>query len=334
MNEIEAPIRAAIERNRLYQDFTLASIGCTGNNRVCRVTTPQKTFLAKYYFQHPDDPRDRFASEHAFYNFIWGSGIRRTPEPLQWLPQDHLALFEFIDGKKPQAFRPEFLREALDFFHEINRHRHAACAATLPDASESCFSVAEHLNRVDFRIGKLEKIQPATDVDAQALDFVRENLAFQWRVFTSELKKQLKQEQMTLALGRNECCLSPSDFGFHNTLFGDDGRLRFIDFEYAGWDDPAKTVCDFFCQPAVPVGRKHLDDFCAEISAGLSLPGLPERVALLLPVYQIKWCCIMLNEFLPADSRRRAFSNPQDNALERKRNQLAKAIHSLQEVQV
>ena len=35
-------------------------------------------------------------------------------------------------------------------------------------------------------------------------------------------------------------------------LAGRDGRLWFIDFEYAGWDDPAKTVCDFFCQPGLP----------------------------------------------------------------------------------
>jgi tyrosyl-tRNA synthetase len=27
---------------------------------------------------------------------------------------------------------------------------------------------------------------------------------------------------------------------------------RFLDFEYAGWDGPAKLVCDFFCQPALP----------------------------------------------------------------------------------
>ena len=33
----------------------------------------------------------------------------------------------------------------------------------------------------------------------------------------------------------------------------------FIDFEYAGWDDPSKLICDFFCQPAVKAtcGRPH-----------------------------------------------------------------------------
>jgi thiamine kinase-like enzyme len=40
--------------------------------------------------------------------------------------------------------------------------------------------------------------------------------------------------------------LSPSDFGFHNIIVISDWMLKFIHFEYAGWDDPAKMVCDFF----------------------------------------------------------------------------------------
>ena len=47
-------------------------------------------------------------------------------------------------------------------------------------------------------------------------------------------------------------CLSPSDFGFHNALLrgrpGVPGARDwvFLDFEYFGWDDPAKTV-PIFC---------------------------------------------------------------------------------------
>ena len=38
---------------------------------------------------------------------------------------------------------------------------------------------------------------------------------------------------------------SPSDFGFHNILC-EDGRLNFVDFEYAGIDDLAKSARRFF----------------------------------------------------------------------------------------
>ena len=56
-------------------------------------------------------------------------------------------------------------------------------------------------------------------------------------------------------------CLSPSDFGFHNSILDDNGRYYFLDFEYSGWDDPAKMVSDFFLQPAVSVSFEYFDDF-------------------------------------------------------------------------
>ena len=69
-----------------------------------------------------------------------------------------------------------------------------------------------------------------------------------------------------------ERCLSPSDFGFHNAILANDGRLRFIDFEYAGWDDPSKLICDFFCQPAVPAPPQAFDRFATAIAAELPTP--------------------------------------------------------------
>src|SRR5258708_29751946 len=41
-------------------------------------------------------------------------------------------------------------------------------------------------------------------------------------------------------------------FGFHNALLRPSQELCFLDFEYAGHDDPAKMVGDFFSQPAIP----------------------------------------------------------------------------------
>ena len=47
-------------------------------------------------------------------------------------------------------------------------------------------------------------------------------------------------------------CISPSDFGFHNAIKTLDG-VKFIDFEFAGWDDPCKALIDFMLQPKVPI---------------------------------------------------------------------------------
>ena len=106
-------------------------------------------------------------------------------------------------------------------------------------------------------------------------------------------------------------CISPSDFGFHNAIRESNQIIRFIDFEYAGWDDPAKLVGDFFSQVAVPVPDKYFTDFVESIAHNFhDFQSFKVRAKLLLPIYQIKWCCIVLNIFLPTHLNRRLFSNP------------------------
>ncbi len=126
-------------------------------------------------------------------------------------------------------------------------------------------------------------------------------------------------------LTQEERCLSPSDFGFHNSLLQADGTLRFFDFEYAGWDDPAKMICDFFCQPDLPVPESAFESFCSCTTGNFSLPEkITRRAKNLLPFYRIKWCCILLNEFLPHNALRRRFALTSISEQERKEQQLRK----------
>jgi hypothetical protein len=45
----------------------------------------------------------------------------------------------------------------------------------------------------------------------------------------------------------------------------------------------------------------------------------------LLPVYRIKWCCILLNEFLEEGARRRRFAGDERTVQSLRREQLQKA---------
>ena len=54
--------------------------------------------------------------------------------------------------------------------------------------------------------------------------------------------------------------LSPSDFGFHNIL-SHHNNLYYIDFEYAGWDDPYKLIADFILNPDYKIPIKYQNIF-------------------------------------------------------------------------
>lgn len=302
------------------------------NNRSFRVEAGSRRAFLKAYFQHPADPRDRLDAEYRFCRLLWECGVRCVPQPLACDPGEGLGLYEFVEGRHlaPGEVDADAVEQALAFYAAVNRHRGLPDAARLAFASEAPFSIAGHLQRVGRRIAALERIDPAGPVGADALRFAREELRLAWDAVAAAARNAGVPMDEQLPLG--DRCLSPSDFGFHNALLADDGRLRFIDFEYAGWDDPAKLICDFFCQPAVPVPMEHFARFAESVAAPLWHPErCLQRTRLLLPVYRLKWCCILLNDFLPVGDERRRFAGAADAG--RRAAQLAKAREMLARVE-
>ena len=322
-----------LTRHGLTGELTFEPIGGGGNNRVYRVSGGDRVLMLKQYFQHAQDPRDRFGAERGFYDFVVRAGIDRTPQPLGWDEERRLGLLGHVAGRKLLADEvgAGHVKQALEFILELNRHWHEVPSATLPAASEACFSVGQHLDCVGQRVLRLDGIQVESAVDEAARRFVQAKLRSVWERLLRNVRSATHGPAVELT--RDETCPSPSDFGFHNALLEPTGRLRFFDFEYAGADDPAKLACDFFSQPQLPVPAAYWASFLATLA---EQPGWGDaflaRAGLLLPVYRLKWCCIMLNEFLPNEQARRQFARPEALLAERKEAQLAKAQQALERV--
>lgn len=308
-------------------DFRLTPIAGGANNRVYRLDLPDRKLLLKSYFRHPDDPRDRLGHEFAFLSFAWERGLRCIAQPLAADQANNLGLYSWIEGRRLRAEELEatHVRAAVEFVRALNREREHPSAAGLPIGSEACFSLRQHLDCVGRRVAALQTISPAGDVDREALQFVTRELEPLWKRLSARVLTDARAVGLPIdeAIAAADRVLSPSDFGFHNALQSASGEVRFLDFEYAGWDDPAKLLCDFFCQVQVPVDRTYFEGFVEVFSSILSRPDvLRDRVRALLPIYQVKWCCIVLNDFLPASGRRRRFSLSAEDVTQRKLQQL------------
>jgi hypothetical protein len=314
-------------------DFSLRPLPGGANNRVFRVERDGCPLLLKAYFQDPEDRRDRLGAEYSFCAFAWESGLRGLPQPLARDPGHRLGLYEFIEGRKllPHEVDEAMISQAVTFLTEVNRHRHLPAAQALPTASEAYFTLAGHLECIERRLHVLRDISSASEIDREAAAFVRDELVPAWRGVRDRVERRARALGIDpdMELPQADRRLSPSDFGFHNAIRTEGGCLRFIDFEYAGWDDLAKTVSDFFCQVAVPVPAGYLAGVVDTLAAGLSEPlRFRERVALLLPVYLVKWGCIVLNEFVRVGGNRRRFAGGAPEA--KKVTQLEKARRILQ----
>jgi len=310
----------------------IRSVSGGANNRVWEVKTLQGKYLLKQYFRSPEDSRDRFASEKAFYTHAQNKAPGKVPQVQAWDPEGEAGLFFWVEGRK--LTQPEVtgarVQEALEFFAALNRAPHPA-PSDLPAAAEAAWTVCEHLDLVNRRIGRLQQISDGDSEAEEARHFVREEVMPAWeRIFKTASRDWPEKGRGT---HRATACVSPSDFGFHNSLLGGDDRLRFFDFEYAGWDDPAKMAADFFCQPRIPAPASEFPRIAARLAELFPQDAeVAERATSLWPVYRMKWICIMLNEFLPAGKTRRGFSLGEEAQVALRRQRLEAVRGSLEKL--
>lgn len=298
------------------------------NSDVQRLVSDSGQWILKVYFQHLTDRRNRLGTEFQFLSFCHLNGITNVPTPLGMDLSAQCALYTLLPGARPTSLGTAHISQAVRFIAAINGLRELPDAIALPLASDACLSWEAHLELTASRIARLVAVVPAAPIEQAAKTFVCETLVPLWQAMDAEVRSQWVPAQLEVKLPRAERILSPSDFGFHNTI-EHEGELSFVDFEYAGWDDPAKLICDFICQPELPVNAAQGAQFREEILSELDDDGrIAERVSRLLPFHRIKWCCILLNEFRVEDRERRLHAGVDGTALLEK--QLAKARNYFQ----
>lgn len=323
-----------LDRNGFSGEYSVKLLKGGKNNLVYKVDCDARSVVLKEYFRHSGDPRDRGGTEHRFSLFAWNCGLRTIPQVLAYESASGLALYEFVDGSsvEPSQVDSEFVDQCLEFLLHLNKCKNSLKAPELHNASEACFSIAEHLNCVEARVEKLREAASESWQPEAVSELILERLVPSWEAAIAEVYTSCQQLDLNpeLIVDPEDRFISPSDFGFHNALVRKDATLCFYDFEYAGWDDCAKIICDFFLQPSVPVPMKYFDHFVQVLLAEFQNSSLhANRAAVLLPVYRIKWCCIVLNDFLPVGRERRLFSLGESEKGRRIQNQLKLASRYL-----
>ncbi|GIL00699.1 MAG: aminoglycoside phosphotransferase [Alphaproteobacteria bacterium] len=300
------------------------------NNRVWRVRLADGgDAILKQYYSDPRDPRDRLGAEWNFLTYAKAHGVANVPAPLACDRASHAGLYEFVAGRRlrPGEVDARAVAAASDFIVAINAPPREPLS--LAPGSEACFSVTDHLATVGRRVARLAELDTSAPHAGEAAELVSANLAPMWEIVRARILTEAASVGIDVGNAIAPVCVSPSDFGFHNALAGNGGAITFIDFEYAGHDDPAKLVCDFFCQPEVPVAIDHFEPFLAALGAPLELAEADLwRCRALLAAYRIKWVCIILNEFLDVGASRRAFADTSDRA-ERAARQIERARRHL-----
>lgn len=299
----------------LDQPSKISKLSGGANNLVFKLEFANKCPLVfKRYFQHPNDHRPRLQSEFTFLQYAWKLGLRNIPQPIQANPFVNGAIYSYLPGNPLKATEITFdlIKQKIDFFLSLNRNK--SKAKHLPKASEACLSIQNYLDITESRIERLKNRQEGASLEKDLKVYLETALLPKWDLLKEKTCKAILHYNLPLEdeIDFDDSCVTPSDFGFHNALMNE-GRLSFFDFEYAGWDDPCKTVSDLFCQPRIPIPEKYFLPVAVEVSSLTRNPdAFLTRLKIILPIIQMKWCCILLNVFTHVGKNRRMFSQSQE----------------------
>ena len=305
------------------------------NSRVYKIfCADEKTFIVKFYFRHRHDQRKCLENEFLAFQFLWQNGIRHIPQPLLANETQDYAIYEYIEGTKITASKVtesdvDQLVQFLTILRELNDTKGSEA---IPSASEAFFSMHGIVTNLNTRLSLL---QSRAEAHLGLIDFLKkEYVPFLMEVIH---RSQSKVKDWGLLWGEeleeSKRTLSPSDFGFHNALKNKNGEIIYLDFEYFGWDDPAKMISDFLLHPGMKLDEERKQQFAQNIFPNFAQDEfLVDRVRTVYPLFGLKWCLILLNEFLSENLQKRGFAGKHSIDKNLYEIQLVKAQKMLEKV--
>ena len=299
----------------------MARIGGGRNSRVFRVETADRVFALKQYPSLADDPRDRLGVETNALRWMAKNRLDMVPRVIATDAAYNSALLSWAEGSLVRDVVASDVDQAVYFLAALDVSPGTLDFPADHLAAEACLSGAEIERQLRKRVAQLDGLKDEPDLQA-----------FLAREFAGALEDRLATARTTLSsaglafereLQPAQRSLVPSDFGFHNALRDAAGRLIFIDFEYFGWDDPAKLTADTLLHPGTPVATELRSRF--RLAAGRLYgrdPDFAARLAAFYPLFGLRWVLILLNEFHPERWRRRVLAGASESWAEAKIHQL------------
>ncbi len=261
------------------------------NSATLRLHTTSGDFLLKRYRDGTPSAAERMEREFSAIEALQRAGITPVPQPQFADARTAIACYEFIEHRRftSDDITPPDVDTAADFFQSL-----ATVTAPGPHqrlAVDACPRLHDHHALIAQRIDALRTIPWARDILCPAWEQAQRTCADLATAHQIALHSHLAADSLIF---------SASDVGFHNIIRDTQHhRLVFVDFEYAGFDDPAKLLCDFLLQPGVPLPRPLHERFVRRfLRQRADAHQIWWRARCLAPLLAIKWCTIVIKRLL------------------------------------
>jgi hypothetical protein len=301
-----------------------------GNAATYRITMEDdRTLKLKVY--PIDSKHDRLVSEFTGSKYMANIKSATICKPIGQDKDLGAGVFEWVEGSSITDSSENEIVLCLDFLKNLNEIREEPQFIDFQLASAACLSGHDIELQINNRLNRF--LENNIDSNEMELFLKKKFIPVSETILDWTQQNWPEDIAFNVSVPRSEQILSPSDFGFHNTLRRPDGTLAFLDFEYFGWDDPVKLISDFSFHPGMNLSDKQIIFW---INNSLELYGkhLSNRLRVCRPLYGLIWCLILLNDFNPQFWHRRLLANDmkQSSRVETLAGQLSKAEELLDSI--
>ena len=299
-----------------------------GNSKVYKaIASDGNNYALKHYPEQIEGSRPRLETEFNALRLLHQRNIKNVPKAIENDVDLNLGLYDWINGEEVFSPANNDLDQAIDFIKKLYSLSQNIDGNDIDLASEACLSAKDFISQIEKRLLRLKLVSKSF---LELSTFLERTFEPLWAEVKYEIISLWPFESRDYILPKKKQTLSPSDFGFHNCIKLNDGGLKFIDFDYFGWDDPVKVTADFIWHPAMNLNRGLTDKWkIAMLNIFSSDSQFEDRLNAALPLYGLRWALIILNEFLPgfADRRKEAGDTETYNIDKIRKIQLKKAQH-------
>jgi hypothetical protein len=267
-----------------------------GNSNIYKIhASDGNIYAAKVYPYRSVNIESRLTIEYRATEFLRSNGLDNIPDTITSDEDLGLGIYSWVNGESIEKVNLQDVEQIISFVKKLQHISQSSQYEYDGTAAEACLSAKDLVKQVDKRLDNLLRV--AIDYSALKI-FLTELFVPIWHKLKEQSIESWPHSSRYVELKRDYQILSPSDFGFHNTLRYR-GKLHFLDFEYFGWDDPVKLTADFLWHPAMSLrdsDMKHWEESMLKIFS--SDVDFETRLNIAKPLFGMRWAMIVLNKFL------------------------------------
>ena len=292
MSEFEVESMANLVSNNIAVK-NIEKLEGRGNSAIYKAYLIDTTKIAVKIYPEVGN-HDRLKSEFKSTEIFKQLNFKNVQRPVSFVKNLGVASYEWIEGDRVPTYGDKEIKSALSFLRNLHKNSQVKQFQNFPMAADACPKGLDIEIQIKRRLAQFDLLSKKYSELDQYL--------------TKEFKPLLKDiiywsktswplnPSYSEPIKKDKLILSPSDFGFHNSLRSKNQNLTFHDFEYFGWDDPVKLICDFSHHAAMDLSEELEQLWFSGVSE-IYGKHLINRLIAAWPMYGLNWCLIILNEF-------------------------------------